>query len=123
MDNDKHMQENMDDLISRLMKTAPESMPADSFTDQLMNRIEHKLIVKEILSEYFWKLLIIIVLLLFVAGVFFIPGFNNYLNMITGLHIAWQLIVFPVVLVLFTLTFDQVMLRYLFMRKTHGNFS
>lgn len=92
---------------------------SDSFSDRLIRKIEERLVRREIISEFFWKILLVILLLVFAAGIFFIPQFRGFLSVLTGFSSKWLIFTYAGIIVLFTLFVDQVILKYLFFRKKH----
>jgi len=108
---------NIDRLTGSAMKdSGMPSMPA-SFTDRFMQRLLNRLAWKEIMAEFAWKAALVMVLLVFAAAVFFIPRFSHFLKIFTGLSATWQLLFYPAILIVFILVVDQVLLKYMIIRK------
>lgn len=108
---------NIEILIGKSLNDSAYPDISTSFTDRLMVKIEQQLAWKNIMTEFFWKAAIVLILLLFAAGILFIPQFKDFLIMVVNMTPSWQMIVYPVILVTFTIVFDQVFLKYLFFRK------
>ena len=107
----------IDDIISRSLKDGIPRMQSDSFTDKLMIRIQQGLAWRVIMTEFLWKSAMVVILLLFAVEIFFLPQFGEFLKVLSGLTSNWQLLVSAAVVGFFIFAIDQVLLKYLMIRK------
>ena len=114
--NDNYNMKNVESYIREALKTIPETSMSDDFTSTLLRKIEHKLILKEILNEFGIKLAVITCVLLF-AGVIIILYIYAESTVPPFLMQNITHILFVILLLLFIFFMDDVILKLLYYKK------
>lgn len=117
METEEAKEKNLHGMIDSMLHEDLNLDVPPGFTDRFMRRLQQKLAWHDILMEFFWKAALVLLLLGFAAAVLFIPAFRYFLSVIVAYSAEWKLILYPVILIVITLTFDQILLKYLFIRK------
>ncbi|GET31865.1 hypothetical protein PbJCM13498_07280 [Prolixibacter bellariivorans] len=107
----------MDQLIGQVLKEEPEfSLPAD-FANRVSRKVGDRMLRKRLLSEYAWKVGVIVVPLLILAGIFFYfdpKTISQMLSNVSNEYLPYILLIVLVGLVIFA---DQVILRFFLLRR------
>ncbi len=102
----------MDQLISRAMRdTSVPEIPAD-FTDRLMGIVEKRKAARQVWNEFLIKTLIALALLILISGLIFLPEFSHQKEQAQQLLENRTLLIYAGIIILFTYTADQLILRY-----------
>lgn len=113
----KELRDELDPIIDDILRVPPDLMIPDSFTDDLVKKLERQIYWRELLSEFGIKialaagaLIILMICLIFPARYDPRPWIDWILR--NGLWISGL-----VGIVIFTILFDQILLKY--MLRTH----
>jgi hypothetical protein len=112
--NDNYNMVNVERYIGEALKATPEIAMSEDFTSILLKKIEHKIMLNEILKEFGIKLALIAGVLVF-AGVIMVLLESTVPNFLLQNLVQ---IIYIILFLLFIFFMDDVMLKVLFYKKS-----
>jgi protein-S-isoprenylcysteine O-methyltransferase Ste14 len=107
----------MDQLISQALNEEPEFSLSTDFADRVSRKVGDRMLRKRLLSEYAWKVGVIVVPLLILAGIFFYfdpKTISHLFSNPANEYFPYILLIVLVGLIVFA---DQVILRFFLLRR------
>ena len=115
--------ENLDQLIDKALSTPPEWEMPDTFTECLMQRLEKRIALRDILFDFGLKIAILIGVIFILAVVLYLTNWDKPLDDIVLVRLILENIV-PIAMglvgIAFTFFIDQVLLRFFSRRRDLG---
>ncbi len=109
--------ERLDGMLDDALHQPPGYFIPDSFTDDLVKKLEKHLAWKELLSEFGLKAGLVILALVVMAVALIFPAKTNPAPFIQWLALNRFMVAGFVGVALFTFVFDQLILKYFFKRS------
>ena len=109
--------ERLDGMLDDALHQPPGYFIPDSFTDELVKKLEKHLAWKELLSEFGLKAGLVILALVVMAVALIFPAKTNPAPFIQWLALNRFMVAGVVGVALFTFVFDQLILKYFFKRS------
>jgi len=109
--------ERLDGMLDDALHQPPGYFIPDSFTDELVKKLEKHLAWKELLSEFGLKAGLVILALAVMAAALIFPAKTNPAPFIQWLALNRFIVAGLTGIALFTFVFDQLILKYFFKRS------
>lgn len=109
--------ERLDGMLNDALHQPPGYFIPDSFTDDLVKKLEKHLAWKELLSEFGLKAGLVILALVVMAVALIFPAKTNPAPFIQWLAVNRFIVAGVLGVALFTFVFDQLILKYFFKRS------
>lgn len=113
----------LDKLIRNALKSNDELVMPSSLSDKIVQKIEKKILLRELILELSFKVGLILGSLIMLAGVFVcINGSSVLVRLYDYFVNRWQIITSLLIIVLITILIDQIGLRFYYtVKKEVGN--
>ncbi|MCX6287308.1 MAG: hypothetical protein NTY96_09345 [Bacteroidetes bacterium] len=113
----KEFNENLDGMIADSLREPPDFIIPDSFTDDLVKRLEKQLAWKELLTEFGLKTGLVLLALLIIGICLIFPAKTDPAPLIQWVANHRFIVCGSIGVGLFTFIFDQVILKYMFKKS------
>jgi len=110
--------EKLDGMLEDALHRPPDYFIPDSFTDDLVKRLEKRLAWKELLSEFGLKSALVLGALIVLLFCLIFPAKNDPMPWIAWIAQNRIMVGGAISVILFTFVFDQILLKYLVNRNT-----
>ncbi|GET29690.1 hypothetical protein [Prolixibacter sp. SD074] len=107
----------MDQLIHEVLEEGPEFSLSTDFAGRVSRKVGDRMLRKRLLSEYAWKVGVIVVPLLILTGIFFYFDPKTIHQMFSNAANEYLPYILLIVLVGLIVFADQVILRFFLLRK------
>lgn len=111
----------LDGMLEDALHRPPDFFIPDSFTDDLVKRLEKQLAWKELLSEFGLKTALVLGALVVLLVCLIFPAKNDPMPWIAWIAQNRIMVAGIISILLFTFVFDQLFLKYLFGRSHRLN--
>jgi hypothetical protein len=113
----KELNSELDGMIAKALQEPPDYNIPDSFTDELVKKLEKQLAWKELLSEFGLKSGLVLASLLIMTICLVFPAKNDPAPLIQWITRNRFIVSGLIGVGLFTFIFDQVVLKYMFKKS------
>jgi hypothetical protein len=117
MNTEKEKFDELDALIGEAMHSEPGKRIPGNFTDVFIRKVQRRIMWRELLTDFSFKLAIVVFSLTVFAGIYYFVILKDSAVLITFVKGSWKLISGIAVVILFTVVTDQVFLKYLFRKR------
>jgi hypothetical protein len=120
MNQNDDQEKRMEQFLDRMLKEPDMPAMPDTFTDKLMVKVEKRQNARIVFNEFLIKTAIAAGLLMLISLLIFLPEFSDQKQMAIDQLKNPQALIYAAVVVLFTYTADQLVLRYLMKMRKRG---
>jgi len=120
MNANQYSEHEQDLFLDKALKEAGMPEMPDTFTDQLMVKVEKRQNARIVFNEFLIKTAIAAGLLLLISLLIFLPEFSDQKQQALELLRNRRLLISAGIIILFTYTADQLVLRYLMKTRKRG---
>lgn len=117
MNTEKKKYDDLDVLINTAMHAEPDARLTAGFTDLFIRKIQRRIVWRELLTDFSFKMGIVLLVLGVFAAIYFFVMVKDPAVLVSFISGSWKIIAAVSVVVLFTFLTDQVFLKYLFRNR------